>query len=696
MGVILGAVMLPSLILAYFGFRYIRQEEVRQSQLVVENLRVALTNAVSEVDKEISGRVEATFDSLASLASPSVSVNTHRLRLFAAHNEYAEEVFLLSRDLHVVYPRTFRSQVKAPTMEEILGSPSLEEHLIKGEQYEARGNISSAIEEFSSGLKAAPMRRARLAFLVRIGRCQYKSNKFLQARQTYEQVLVEDGHRFWGEGSPYHIAAAVNLAQIAAKQGNTETAIDVLAGLYGDLLGAFDRFDRRTFQYYLQKVKSELESYHRYFTLPVKVRVDSLSKVEQENLEEPNRRENLRRRIVPLVEAAVRATSKPNVLQFASAGEQDSLHQFAFVDRGEQSQGIRIVGIAIPVSALINSIHESVNKIRVGTNLRIALLSRDGEISEQQSKGGKTTLLEEPLSILAGTMAGYKLAMVAPGGTRMEELASRSLTLYYVLIAAIVVVIAMGGVFVYLESARERELTQLKSDFLSNVTHDIKTPIATIRALAENVNEGWVKSSERQRHYFHVIGRESERLGHLVEKTLDFSRIESGRKKYRMEQVSAREVVDNAVERFRTLTDGQDVAITCEIAPDLPTLSMDEVAIGQALLNLLENAVKYSPEKKTVVVKASVADEHLAIAVSDRGVGMDKSEISRIFEKFYRSESPAGRKVSGSGVGLTIVKDAVEAHEGHIEVVSKRNEGSTFTIILPLEQKGRHADNPPG
>jgi two-component system sensor histidine kinase SenX3 len=120
------------------------------------------------------------------------------------------------------------------------------------------------------------------------------------------------------------------------------------------------------------------------------------------------------------------------------------------------------------------------------------------------------------------------------------------------------------------------------------------------------------------------------------------------------------------------------------------------VAIGQALLNLLENAVKYSTAVKTVFVKAGIEDDHVAIAVTDKGIGMDKAEISRIFEKFYRSESAPGKKVSGSGIGLTIVKDTVEAHGGRIEVVSKRNEGSKFTILLPLEQKGPHADNSPG
>jgi signal transduction histidine kinase len=236
----------------------------------------------------------------------------------------------------------------------------------------------------------------------------------------------------------------------------------------------------------------------------------------------------------------------------------------------------------------------------------------------------------------------------------------------------------------------------LKSDFISNVTHEIKTPIATIRALAENVNEGWVKSSDKQRQYFRVIARESERLGHLVEKTLDFSRIESGRKTYRMEAVSVRDVINSSVERFRTLTDGQGVAITRDISSNLPTLHMDEVAIGQALLNLLDNAVKYSPAIKTISVKAWFEDGRVAIAVTDKGIGMDKAELSRIFEKFYRSESAPGKKVSGSGIGLTIVKDTVEAHGGHIEVLSKRKEGSTFTIVLPLGQKGPHADNSPG
>jgi signal transduction histidine kinase len=231
----------------------------------------------------------------------------------------------------------------------------------------------------------------------------------------------------------------------------------------------------------------------------------------------------------------------------------------------------------------------------------------------------------------------------------------------------------------------------MKTEFISNLTHEIKTPIAAIRSLAGNVTEGWVRDGKKQLEYFHMIERESVRLGHLVENTLDFSRIESGGKRYRMQVMPAKQLLEYVLEHFHTLTDGQGVTLTQSLNADLPKIMVDCQAIGQAILNLLDNAVKYSPGKKLLELIAREEGNHMVITVKDHGIGIPKTELANIFEKFYRVELATGANVPGSGIGLTLVKEIVEAHGGRVEVESELHHGSAFSIYVPIVREERHA-----
>ena len=188
-----------------------------------------------------------------------------------------------------------------------------------------------------------------------------------------------------------------------------------------------------------------------------------------------------------------------------------------------------------------------------------------------------------------------------------------------------------------------------------------------------------------------MIERESVRLGHLVENTLDFSRIESGRKRYRMEVMPAKQFLERIVEHFLAFTDGQGLTLTPLLSADLPKIKVDGQAFTQAILNLLDNAVKYSPGEKLLEFGAKSKGDYLVITVKDHGIGIPKTELTNIFDKFYRVEMTAGTNVPGSGIGLTLVKEIVEAHGGRVEVKSEPNHGSAFSIYVPIVREEQHA-----
>lgn len=251
-----------------------------------------------------------------------------------------------------------------------------------------------------------------------------------------------------------------------------------------------------------------------------------------------------------------------------------------------------------------------------------------------------------------------------------------------------------GGAFVVLFGAvglavgavaRQMRLSQMKSDFVSNVSHELRTPLSSIRVFGEYMRLGRVEKPEKIRQYGEYIEAESRRLTQLINNILDFSKIESAEKKYRFCETDVAELVEQTVRAFEVPLRDQGVSIAFS-ATASPTMRVDKDAMAQVIMNLLDNAVKYSNGTKQIDVAVTATDTHVRIAIRDRGIGIPASEQKKIYEKFYRVGSTLVHDVKGSGLGLSIVQHVAQAHGGRVELVSAPGEGSTFTIVLPLAQ----------
>jgi signal transduction histidine kinase len=247
----------------------------------------------------------------------------------------------------------------------------------------------------------------------------------------------------------------------------------------------------------------------------------------------------------------------------------------------------------------------------------------------------------------------------------------------------LVAVIAAGLVATYRLVRRESEIARLKADFVANVSHDLKTPLSLIRMFSETLEMDRVPDPARRREYYAVLTRESERLSRLIDNVLDFSRIESGRQRYEMAPGPIEPLVHEVVESFRRPLQQQGFTLDVSIAPDLPDVAIDEEAIKQALANLLDNAMKYSAERRHIAVTARRDGDGVAVEVADEGIGIPVAERGRIFEKFYRVGRSETQGRRGSGVGLALVKHIVEAHGGRVTVDDRPGGGSRFTLRLP-------------
>ena len=248
--------------------------------------------------------------------------------------------------------------------------------------------------------------------------------------------------------------------------------------------------------------------------------------------------------------------------------------------------------------------------------------------------------------------------------------------------AAIVVLLllslsAAGALILVLDARRERRESEKKTSFVSNVSHELKTPLTSIRLCAEMLSEGRAKDDAAKERYLGVIAKESERLARLVDNVLDFGRLEQNRRKYDMADVDLREVVRDAAESQRSRVEAAGMELSVEVAPEPVVRRIDRDAVSQIVVNLVDNAVKYAADGKRLDVRV---DSNGAAIVADRGPGVPRRDRERVFERFYRCDSSLAAKSSGSGLGLSIARRLAEGMGGSLVCGAREGGGAEFRL----------------
>jgi signal transduction histidine kinase len=240
------------------------------------------------------------------------------------------------------------------------------------------------------------------------------------------------------------------------------------------------------------------------------------------------------------------------------------------------------------------------------------------------------------------------------------------------------------------ETQRLEELNQLKSYFVSNVSHELKTPLTSIRMFAEMLLHDSNKTDKKMREYLEIIEGESDRLKRLIDNVLDYSKIERGIKEYHCGYVRLNEVVESVIKLFRYQFMINGFKVKVRLSRREILLYADRDALVEAVINLLSNAMKYSPDKKEIAVQTALRNGKAHLAISDKGIGISSDALPHLFDPFFRAVDETAQNISGAGLGLSIVHHIVTSHKGEINVESVPGEGSTFMLILPIFQEQKH------
>jgi len=287
----------------------------------------------------------------------------------------------------------------------------------------------------------------------------------------------------------------------------------------------------------------------------------------------------------------------------------------------------------------------------------------------------------------AANFPDWSLEFTQPPPRLMDALLISRQGPYFYMFLLIAGILIFGLVLTIRAVSHELELARMKSDFVSTISHEFKSPLTSIRQIAEMLHSGRVPSEERRRQYYDVLLEQSERLSLLTENVLNLARIEEGRKGFELQGTDPAALLQDVVTSMQDRVRHEGFSIELEIKKGLPMIMLDRDAVTQAITNLIDNAVKYSGGSRRVLVTASDEGASLQIAVKDLGIGIREEDLDKVFERFFRGGDELTRTVRGSGLGLALVREIVEAHHGNVRAESEPGKGSTFFIRLPLPRR---------
>jgi two-component system, OmpR family, phosphate regulon sensor histidine kinase PhoR len=286
------------------------------------------------------------------------------------------------------------------------------------------------------------------------------------------------------------------------------------------------------------------------------------------------------------------------------------------------------------------------------------------------------------------TLYGWRVQVSPSASDELTARVQNRAMLELVMVVLSCAVIVLGVATILLAAERERRISSLKSDFVANVSHELKTPLALVRMFGEMLQSGRVTSDEKRQQYLDIILSESERLSSLIENVLDFARVERGREAYDFAEGDVGEAVAKAVNVYRYRAEREGIDLAIELGPDLPRTRIDARALELAVINLIDNALKYAPGSDVVTVRAEREDRgrgrEIVVRVVDRGPGVPPEDQGRIFERFVRGSTARGKPIRGSGIGLALVKHIAESHGGRAWVESSVGHGACFLVSIPV------------
>lgn len=664
------AIVGPTVALLYLGLQTVERQRQALTGLTISNLRLQGEKLTSELERRTWQLAAACLGdnelSQIRLApgnsdTPEGAKEIRALLEPVRHGHPIARHFFILRGNAVVFP-ILQSPLPQRSGDDLAKDSrevrqQFEALFAEGEDQELlKQRPDLALPAYRQSYKLPVSDSLKALALSRVARCLWKINQVAAAQQAYRTIFEQYGDIYDLFHRPYAIIAGLELYELAMTERVSPPPL--LVDLYSDLIRGRWELSAEQMDYFLARLKELAKE---------------LPDQEAEYLNHLQ--------IARAVEDGFRHQGplQPNQVYAYAFTRAEANHQVFYTSipsgRGED----HLLGFAVDLNWVESQLFPRCQ----------SELGMDGSFGIALKTPQSEALPGRPSEVTATFKTLFPFWELSPATAKGE--AQRIIVLREMLlfVGAILLVLSVLGLGIFLllrDASREMQMAHLRGDFVSGVSHELKTPLTLIRLYSEMLLYGQGLSEEERKSYYQIIAGEGERLTHLIEKVLDFSRVDRGMKQYNLKEDDIAPVVARTVEVYGQYLRRQGFSIETDLATQLPRVRFDSEAISQAVLNLMDNAARYSGESKFIAIRLNRKNNQVIFEVEDRGPGVAESERAKIFGQFYRGASGAGK--GGYGLGLYLVKHIMDAHGGKVELESEVGRGSLFRLIFPVESPG--------
>ena len=690
-------IFLPSVLLSVLGIKAIRNEKFRLAKQLEEEqirtidlFRTQIFSQVNEVENALQYLVQTP-----SFINKDYKAIKILLDSRLVENHLMKQFFVVYRDAEPWFPPLQPVLNHPVSISTLVLNETRQEKLKKAEEYEfLQKNYKSAVSIYNDLLTIVKAKNDQAQLLNYIARNLTKLKEYKQAITIYSRIINEYPESKTSSGLPMVIIARLQLTGCYQKLGESENALNEAFNLYEKLLMNSWILSESQFKTYasmvkeiitniLQKNPTELPDEKEY-----KKQFEQLTTNHQGRIEQWQIISDLKSEVIPEFRRKLTQSGPytQNPFRYSKTiNNKDFLIITTIIPDENKKDSQGILGVKINNSYFENDLLINIIKvIHSGERANFFISNLTGRIIY-----GKKSLSEEfpkTTAFFENNFPPWRIEAYSIE-TKVTGLIGLHKSFYFWTILTLILILSFGVVLIVRTVVHEMEVLKIKSDFVSTVSHEFKTPLTSIKALTERLMEGKVKDHAKMNQYFSVISQDTDKLTRLVGNILDFSKIEEGKKEYDFEETDIAEWLDQTVENFRKENLQREIKIHTQIPGDIPHLIIDKNALALAVNNLLDNAIRASTKKNEIEVIVKKEKNNLIIKVKDYGIGIPHDELDKIFEKFYQGSNAIRLSTKGTGLGLTLVRHTIDAHGGEVFVESKVDQGSTFTLLLPIKSK---------
>jgi len=681
-------ILVPSLFIGYLSWDAFSKRREALKKVIESQLWISGETALKSIERALLEYEESILNP--ENFAPLSTLHERRQELEQSYSLSRERIFLLDADFRIVFPQAESDDILFARWDQSMPDSAFASLFQRAEYLEfSQRKFAQAADLYHRCSLSTPVKQLQALALERYARCLVNTKRYDEAYSVYENLLNEFGQFKNRVGYPYGIIVAILLyevtrdMQIEKGKDLLKTLIDVLEKLRnGDW-----QLNNPSYDYFSEEIENILNKHLSAEKYPELLNeYKAIKEKSSPYLEELEFKELLEENVIPILKERIAFSQYSNEPQRGRFpvmnGESNFL--FSYFRLGNvPSEQIFYAGFCWDLDYLENQkFPEIANTLAQTSGIQVRLID---ERLQNDLSGEKNVIPKDALSVTFRQFPfPWRLIVTQTALENLKSTALRENVIYGTLLAVIVVMMCLGALLIARDVSRESETTRHKSEFVHNISHELKTPLTLIRLYGETLKDKKNLPEKNRKEAYEIITRESERLSYMINNVLDFSQIETGRKEFNLKTGHLSGVIRETLELYRYHLERKGFTIHKEISEDLPPMDFDRESMASVLINLLSNSMKFSQDNKEVSVRLFKDGDYAVLQVADKGVGISRKEVDKIFQRFYRSENKAVSDSRGSGLGLTIVRHIAKAHGGQVEVESEPGEGSVFSVILPI------------